>query len=68
MEKSLRQETLSGILFSGTGWVEHRRGEHVYSIVLRRLAMTGLLVEASRKVHATVGVVSLPDVGVCHDR
>ena len=32
--------------------------------VLRRLAITGMVVEALRKVHATVGVLLLPDVGV----
>ena len=26
----------------------------------------GLMIEASRKVHTTVGVLSLPDVGVYH--
>ena len=33
---------------------------------LRRSATMGLMVEASRKVHTTVGVLSLPDVGVYH--
>ena len=30
--------------------------------------MTGLMIEASRKVPATVGVLSLPDVGFHHAR
>ena len=34
--------------------------------MLRRSATTGFMVEASRKVHVSVGVLSLPDVGVRH--
>ena len=32
----------------------------------RRLATTGLIVEASLKVQAMVGVLSLPVSGACH--
>ena len=32
--------------------------------MLRSLATTGLVVEASRKIHETVGVLSIPKVGV----
>ena len=32
--------------------------------ILRRSATTGLMVEASRKVHVTIGLLFLPDVGV----
>ena len=33
--------------------------------MLRRQAMMGLMVEAWLKIHATFGVLLLPDVGVC---
>ena len=33
--------------------------------MLRRSAKTELVVEASRKVHTTIGLLSLPEVGVC---
>ena len=36
--------------------------------ILIRLATTGLMVEASCKVHTTVEVLLLPDVGVHHAR
>ena len=36
--------------------------------IMRRLAMMGLIMEASQKVDTTVGVLSLPGVGVCHAR
>ena len=36
--------------------------------ILRRSATTELVVEASQKVHKTVGVLSLPVVGVLHVR
>ena len=32
--------------------------------MLRRLTTSGLMVEDSRKVYATVGVLLLPDIGV----
>ena len=35
---------------------------------MRRSTTTELMVEALRKVQPTVGLLSLPDVGVIHDR
>ena len=36
--------------------------------IRRRLIMTGLIVEASLKAHATFDMLMLPEVGVRHDR
>ena len=44
-----------GVIICSLLWVDR---------MLVRLAMMGLMVEASRKVHTTVGVFLLPGVGV----
>ena len=53
-----------------SGVVEHGLGVLVEPVVayllLRRTAKTGLMVEALRKVHTTVGVLLISEVGFRH--
>ena len=70
MGKSKQQEASLAMVFVSLGW-QNRDGISLWSLLwedwmLRRLATTGLMVEALQKVHTTVGVLSLPGVGVCH--
>ena len=56
------------MVFSGMGWQNTDRGGLCSLLwadrMLRSSAMTELMLEASWKVHATVGVLLIPDGGV----
>ena len=70
MGKSKQQEASLAMVFVSLGW-QNRDGISLWSLLWedwmpRRLEKIGLMVEASHKVHTTVGMLSLPDVGVRH--
>ena len=61
MGKSKKQEASSAMVFRGPGW-QNMDGVSLCSLLwadqmLRRSAAIGLMVEASRKFHTTIGVL-----------
>ena len=70
MEKSKRQEAYLTMVSIGPWWYNTDRVSTFNLLweerMLIKMAMAGLMVEASLKFHTTVWVLSLPDVGVRH--